>query len=60
MSGVSAAQRAEAVAMYAECQDARLVAVAFNVSHESVRTWVRQANAARKSSPLKAARPSAV
>lgn len=55
MSGVqklSAEQRAEAVAMYAKCKNFRVVAVAFNVSHERVRTWVRDAMAT--SSPAKA------
>jgi hypothetical protein len=34
-------RRAEAVAMYAKCKNFRAVAVAFHVSHESVRTWLR-------------------
>ncbi len=54
MSGVSAERRAEAVAMYAKCKNLRMVAVAFNVSHESVRTWVREATATPTSSPAKA------
>lgn len=53
MSSISAERRAEAVAMYGKCKNLRTVAVAFNVSHESVRTWVREAMATPTSSPAK-------
>ncbi len=53
MSGVSAERRAEAVAMYAKCKNFRTVAVAFNVPHESVCTWVREATTMPTSSPAK-------
>ncbi len=52
MSGVSSERRAEAVAMYAKCQDARLVAVAFNVPDKTVHAIMREAMAA-PSSPAK-------
>ncbi len=50
---ISAERRAEAVAMYGKCNNFRTVAVAFNFSHESVRTWVREAMAMPTSSPAK-------
>ncbi|MFO1125113.1 MAG: hypothetical protein U1E25_07415 [Methylocystis sp.] len=53
MIGISAERRAEAVAMYGKCKNLRTVAVAFNVSHESVRTWVREAMTMPTSSPAK-------
>ncbi len=39
--------------MYAKRKNVRVVAVASNVSHESVRTWVREVMAAPPSSPAK-------
>ena len=53
MSSISAERRAEAVVMYAKCRNFRTVAVAFNVSHESVCTWVREATTMHTSSPAK-------
>jgi hypothetical protein len=51
---LSAEQRAEAVAMYAKCQDARLVAVAFNLPFKAVQSIMREAKEAPK--PRKATR----
>ena len=49
MSGVSAERRAEAVAMYAKCKDARFVAVAFNIPYKTVQEIVRETKAAPSS-----------